>query len=56
MALAPVAPAGASSGASLFDAFTVQGTVLSVYAPTPEGSRWVQVQTIRVPLAYGSSS
>ena len=55
-ALAPVAPAGISYGASLFDAFAVQGSLLSVYSLTPAGSRWVEVQKIRVPLAYGSSS
>ena len=55
-ALAAAAPAATSYGAPLFDAFSVQGTVLSVYALTPAGSRWVRVQTIRIPLAYGSSS
>ena len=56
VALADVAPSSLSFGATLFDAFTVKGTVLSVYALTPAGTKWVLAQTIRVPLAYGSSS
>ncbi len=56
LALADVAPSGVSYGATLFDAFAVKGTVLSVYGLTPAGTRWVLVQTIHVPLAYGSSS
>ncbi len=55
VALADVTPNGISLGATLFDAFTVNGQSLSVYALTPAGTRWVLVQTIRVPLAYGSS-
>ena len=51
------APARAPTdfGASTADAFTVNGTVLSVFALTPAGTRWVKVQTAEVPLAYGSS-
>ncbi len=56
VALADVTPNRISFGATLFDAFTVNGQSLSVYALTPAGTRWVLVQTIRVPLAYGSSS
>ncbi len=39
-----------------FDAFTVSGALLGVYTTTAAGSAWVEVQSIRVPLAYGSSS
>ena len=39
-----------------FDAFTVSGVLLGVYTTTAAGSAWVEVQSIRVPLAYGSSS
>jgi hypothetical protein len=56
VALADVAPSNLSFGTTLFDAFAVKGTVLSVYALTPAGTRWVLAQTIRVPIAYGSSS
>ncbi len=55
VALASVAPSVISFGATLFDAFAVKGTSLSVYSLTPAGTRWLRVQTIHVPLAYGSS-
>ena len=55
VALAWVAPAPPNLGASTADAFAVNGTVLNVFALTPSGTRWVKVQTTRVPLAYGSS-
>jgi len=54
VALAWSAPAP-PSGASTADAFAVNGTVLTVFALTPSGTRWVKVQTAQVPLAYGSS-
>jgi len=37
------------------DAFTVDGESLGVYALSPSGSNWVQVQSSQVPIAYGSS-
>ncbi len=56
VALAPVAPIGSSSiGTAAMDAFTASGTMLSVYALTPSATSWAPMQTIRVPLAYGSS-
>jgi len=55
VALAWSAPALPTFGASTADAFAVDGTVLDVFALTPSGTRWVKVQTARVPLAYGSS-
>ena len=55
VALAWAAPATPNSGASAAAVFAVDGTVLSVFALTPSGTRWVKVQTTRVPLAYGSS-
>ena len=55
VALAPVATP-AVLGASAFDVFTVSGTNLGVFALTPAGTGWVNVQSSRVPLAYGSSS
>lgn len=42
--------------ASPVDAFTVEGGTLGVYALTPSGARWAEVQTSQVPIAYGSSS
>ena len=39
-----------------FDAFTVSGTMLGVYTTTAADSAWARVESIRVPLAYGSSS
>lgn len=41
--------------ATPLDAFSVAGTTLTVFALTPAGSRWVHAQSIRVPIAYGSS-
>ena len=55
VALAWAAPAPPNFGASTADAFAVNGTVLTVFALTPSGTRWVKVQTAQVPLAYGSS-
>jgi hypothetical protein len=45
-----------NGGGAGFDAFTVSGTRFDVYATSPAGSPWVQVQSSRVPLAYGSSA
>lgn len=53
--LAAVAPVTTTSAAIAFDAFTVDGAVLNVFALTPAGNRWVATQTLQVPLAYGSS-
>ena len=55
VALAPVATP-APLGASSFDAFTVSGTELGVFALAPSGASWAKVQSSRVALAYGSSS
>ncbi len=44
-----------SIAAAPLDAFTVSGAVLDVYGLTPSGTRWFKTQSIRVPLAYGSS-
>ena len=55
VALAWSAPSSSGLGPSTADAFTVNGTVLDVFALAPAGARWVKVQTARVPLAYGSS-
>ena len=51
-----VGPPQTGATAVGFDAFTVSGTRLGVYTTTAAGSAWVEVQSIRVPLAYGSSS
>jgi hypothetical protein len=53
-ALGPLQAAVGLGGPSL-DAFTVTGTALGVYALTPSGTNWAKVQSIQVPLAYGSS-
>jgi hypothetical protein len=37
------------------DAFTVDGSSLSVFALTPSGTKWARVQSSQVPLSYGSS-
>jgi hypothetical protein len=42
-------------GGSGVAAFTVHGESLGVFALTPAGSKWVRVQSSRIPLAYGSS-
>ena len=56
LALAWVLPTAVPFGGPTLDAFTVDGTELHVYALTPAGIKWVAVQTLQVPLAYGSSS
>lgn len=56
LALAWVLPGSLSFGGPALDAFTVDGPVLHVYALTPAGINWAEVQTLQVPLAYGSSS
>jgi hypothetical protein len=48
-------PGTGDLGASGVAAFTVHGESLGVFALTPAGSRWVRVQSSRIPLAYGSS-
>jgi len=55
VALAWTAPATPNTGAAAAAAFAVTGTVLTVFSLTPSGTRWVKIQTTRVPLAYGSS-
>ncbi|HEY6473799.1 MAG TPA: hypothetical protein VIY26_12975 [Acidimicrobiales bacterium] len=56
LGLAWVLPGSVSFGGLSLDAFTVvNGTELHVYALTPAGIKWVLVQTLQVPLAYGSS-
>ena len=55
VALAPTAPPTAIGNPAL-DVFTVSGNDLGVFALTPPGAEWVKVQSIRVTLAYGSSS
>jgi hypothetical protein len=54
-ALAVGSPASAGSAVG-FDAFTVSGTRFGVYTTAAAGSPWVEVQSTRLPLAYGSSS
>jgi hypothetical protein len=55
VALAPISsPAG--PGGPAFDAFTVRGTRLGVFAPNAAGTGWMMVQSSQVELAYGSSS
>jgi hypothetical protein len=44
------------SGEDPLELFTSEGARFSVYELTPEGSKWVRVQSTQVPLAYGSSS
>ena len=57
VALAPTSPRTFTSyGASSLDAFIVRGSVLDVYAQTPAGAAWAKVQSLTVPLSYGSSS
>ena len=57
VALAPPPPTtSTSSGAWGLDAFAVHGSTLDVYALTPAGAAWTKVQTIEVPLTYGSSA
>ncbi len=53
VAVGTTSTAGGGGG---FDAFTVSGTLLGVYTTTAADSAWVEVQSITVPLAYGSSS
>ena len=55
VALAPAATP-TTLGAPAFDVFSVSGTYLRVFALTPSGATWANVQTSRVALAYGSSS
>jgi hypothetical protein len=55
VALAPVATP-AAPGASAFDVFTVRGADFGVFALTPSGASWANVQSSRVALAYGTSS
>jgi hypothetical protein len=43
------------SPAAPLNAFTVNGAQLGVFALAPSGTRWVRTQSLRVPLAYGSS-
>ena len=54
VALAVGTPSAAGGDAG-FDAFTVADTRLGVYATSTAGPAWVEVQSTRVPLAYGSS-
>ena len=49
-------PARSASGGPDVDAFTVDGESLGVFALTPLGRAWAEVQSSQVPLAYGSSS
>lgn len=51
-----VGTTGAGASETGFDAFEVSGTLLRVYTTNPAGTAWMAVQSIRVPLAYGSSS
>ncbi len=46
----------ATGGDVGFDAFTVSGIRLGVYTTSAGGPAWVEVQSTRVPLAFGSSS
>lgn len=56
LGLAWVTPGSLSFGGLSLDAFTVVGgTELHVYALTPARVEWAPVQTLQVPLAYGSS-
>ena len=55
VALAPVATP-AALGAPAFDVITVSGAAFGVFSLTPSGASWANVQSTRVPLAYGSSS
>jgi hypothetical protein len=56
LGLAWVAPGSVTFGGPALDAFTVvDGTELHVFTLTPAGTKWVPVQTLQVPLAYGSS-
>ena len=43
-------------GTPAFDVFTVRGADLGVFALAHAGTSWVNVQSSRVALAYGSSS
>jgi hypothetical protein len=54
VALAVNSPTSAGSGVG-FDAFTVSANRFGVFTTSGAGSRWVEVQSTRVPLAYGSS-
>ncbi len=54
-ALAVSSPASAGGDVG-FEAFTVSGTRFGVYTTSEAGSPWVEVQSTRIPLAYGSSS
>ena len=54
-ALAVSSPASAGGDVG-FEAFTVSGTRFGVYTTSAAGSPWVEVQSTRIPLAYGSSS
>ena len=57
VALAPAPPGTFTSySAWSLDAFIVHGTVLDVYAQIPAGAAWAKVQSLTVPLSYGSSS
>jgi hypothetical protein len=56
VALAAVTPLGdASKDVLPLNAFTVDGTVLRVFALSPGGTRWMFTQSLRIPLEYGSS-
>lgn len=53
---APAAAAGvAPVGVGGADAFTVHGSVVTVFSLTAGTTRWQRVQAIDVPVAYGSS-
>lgn len=56
LGLAWVPPGSVPPGGPMLDAFTVvDGTELHVFALNPAGIEWTLVQTLQVPLAYGSS-
>jgi hypothetical protein len=51
-----LAPSPMTSGGSTFEALAVDGSELGVFGLSPSGSSWVRLQSIKVELAYGSSS
>jgi hypothetical protein len=55
VAVASTMPVATSYAASTAESFVVDGSVLRVFELTPAGSKWAPVQTLQVPLAYGSS-
>jgi hypothetical protein len=55
VAVASTMPLATTDAAATAAAFVVDGAVLRVLELTPAGSKWAPVQTLRVPLAYGSS-